>query len=135
MPTQRRVDLLPRTIVSLFDEIVVHRLPAQKVVGQLPPLAAGTHNIQQRIDYPLPLDSRWTATIRVTFGQDERRNQRPLVFRYVTRIVFIFGIESQFRYQNKRSEAFHDTMFVYPMPVPKQALIPTRVLAYNIVGW
>src|SRR5690606_14213002 len=50
------VKTLPNPLLAPVPKDVVYRFPFRKVVRQLPPLTAGTHNIQDRIEDDPPID-------------------------------------------------------------------------------
>ena len=78
------VNLFPQPAQPPAAEDGVDRFPFGEIERQLPPLAAGTIEVQDRIDHSATID-RWTTTLR-RLGQ-QRSNQLPLFIREITGII------------------------------------------------
>ncbi len=71
----------PRSIPLREPEIGVYRFPRRKIIGQLPPRTARTHDIQHHIDH---LAHVMTARATTPLGRRDRRlDQSPLTLRHV----------------------------------------------------
>src|SRR5437879_13245267 len=78
----------PRPIVAPGAELLMHRLPAGKIDGHLPPLATGLHHIQKSVhDTAQLILARTPARMTLAWGRLQQGLQyRPLCVRQIARV-------------------------------------------------
>ncbi|GAA3865937.1 hypothetical protein GCM10022207_32930 [Streptomyces lannensis] len=81
------VDALDRAIAVPPSDVPVHRWPRCEILRQLPPSAAGPHDVEDRVHDPPPRMLLPPPALRShPCGRQQRFHQRPLFVRQVRRI-------------------------------------------------
>jgi len=80
------MNLVPSPVASVFPVVIMDGRPGRKVVGQHPPRAAGTHQIQDGVNHLTQISA---ARSSARFGWWQQGfNQFPLLIRQIAWVIF-----------------------------------------------